>query len=235
MEKTGEIDEETWMADLETGYSGENASLHIPFEYASEFAAAGYEPITITDSSSEGGLVREHGSGLSFSRVFQAGHSAGGYQPETVSAIFERAMFRRNVASGDVDLLLGSDAEDNDEVEAYVTVGPANVRNVTNELPEALVNICYVLDPATTCTEEQIVALRDGSAEVENWIVVTPEGSKGTRLGEEEEADDDADGSSDDQDGSTSAPEDESAGIKVGVSHVAAMVFMLVSGIMTVL
>lgn len=145
--------------------------MHIPFDHTNEFAAAGYESI-ITNSSYEGGLVREYGS-LSFSRVFQAGHSAGSYQPETMSVIFERAMFRNDVATGAVDLI---------EESGYGTSGPSDVRNVTNELPDPIVNICYVLDPAFTCTEEQLEALLDGTAETKDWVVTSPAGSKGSRL-----------------------------------------------------
>ncbi|CAI6100721.1 unnamed protein product [Clonostachys chloroleuca] len=151
--------------------SAENASLSIPFQSAEDFAKAGYESIT-TNSSYQGGLVREHGK-LSFSRVFQAGHSAGGYQPETVSVIFERAMFGKDVATGKVDLAttLG-----------YSSRGESNIRGVKSELPDLLESVCYVLAPGGTCTDEQLKALENGTAETKDFVVTNPPGTKGQRL-----------------------------------------------------
>ncbi|KAF4987887.1 hypothetical protein FGRMN_10099 [Fusarium graminum] len=148
-------------------FSAENSSLHIPFVDADHFAKSGYADI-VTNSSYKGGFVREYG-GLSFSRVFQAGHSAGGFEPETVSRIFESAMFRKDVATGKIDLTKGN----------YQTKGPADVRNVKNKLPASVDNVCYVLQPISTCTEDQMKALVNGTAETKNWIVTSPEGSKG--------------------------------------------------------
>ncbi|CAG7556388.1 unnamed protein product [Fusarium equiseti] len=146
-------------------FSVENASLHIPFHGAKYFANSGYADI-VTNSSYNGGLVREHG-GLSFSRVYQAGHSAGGFQPETVSRIFERAMFRKDVATGEVEL---------DRNHNYQSNGKTDVRNVKNNLPAPIDSVCYVLQPADTCTEEQKAALVNGTAETKDWVVTSPEG-----------------------------------------------------------
>ncbi|KAI8653885.1 hypothetical protein LRP88_00374 [Fusarium phalaenopsidis] len=152
-------------------FSGENASLSIPFSEAHQFAAAGYQSI-MTNASHEGGFVREYGN-LSFSRVFQAGHSTGGYQPETVSAIFERAMLRSDVATGEIKLA---------KTPNYASKGKASVRDVKNKLPELIENICYVLQPGDTCTPEQVKALKEGTAETEDWVVVKPAGTKGERV-----------------------------------------------------
>jgi hypothetical protein len=143
----------------------ENASLHIPFHGTKSFADSGYADI-VTNSSYNGGLVREHG-GLSFSRVYQAGHSAGGFQPETVSRIFERAMFRKDVATGKVELA----REGN-----YQSKGKAYVRDVKNKLPASIDSVCYVLQPADTCTGEQKAALVNGTAETKDWMVTSPQG-----------------------------------------------------------
>lgn len=126
----------------------------------------------MTNASYEGGFVREHGN-LSFSRVFQAGHSTGGYQPETVSAIFERAMLRSDVATGEIKLA---------KAPHYASKGKASVRDVKNKLPELIENICYVLQPGDTCTPEQLKALKEGTAETEDWVVVKPAGTKGERV-----------------------------------------------------
>jgi len=146
----------------------ENASLHIPFQGAKSFTNSGYADI-VTNSSYNGGLVREHG-GLSFSRVYQAGHSAGAFQPETVSRIFERAMFRKDVATGKVELT--------GEVN-YQSKGKTDVRNVRNNLPAPIDSVCYVLQPADTCTEEQKAALVNSTAETKDWVVASPEGFRG--------------------------------------------------------
>lgn len=119
-------------------------------------------------------------------------------------------MSGHNVATGDVSLL--------DANEAYRTVGPLNVRNITNELPDPIENICYVLQPAYTCTEEQLEALLDGSAEVHNWVVVDPAGSKGHRLGETDGDENSGSGGSGESEG---GGDDTSAGLKNGISLVA--------------
>lgn len=146
----------------------ENASLHIPFHGAKSFANSGYANIVI-NSSYSGGLVREHG-GLSLSRVYQAGHSAGGFQPETVSRIFERAMFRKDAATGKVELT----REGN-----YQSKGKGDVRDVKNKLPAPIDSVCCVLQPADTCTEEQKAALVNGTAETKDWVVISPEAFRG--------------------------------------------------------
>lgn len=153
--------------------AAENASLNIPFPSLDGFRAAGYAPIA-TNASYDGGLVREH-AGLSFSRVFLAGHSAGGYQPETVSEIFERAMFRRDVATGEIELAGAGN---------YSTEGARDITNVRMAPPEPLENICYVYNTYERCTEEQLEALGNGTAVTRDYVVVEPKGTKGERLTE---------------------------------------------------
>ena len=84
-----------------------------------------------------------------------------------MSEIFERVMSGRDIATGDVDLGQNSD---------YSTEGPPSVADVLNELPEPEVSVFYVLWAPFSCTLEQQVALADGLAVVENWIVVEPPG-----------------------------------------------------------
>ncbi|CAH0051499.1 unnamed protein product [Clonostachys solani] len=147
-------------------FGGENVSLSLDFSSANEFRSAGYEPIT-TNCSYQGGFVREHGP-LSFSRIFQAGHGVGGYQPETLSKLFDRVMFGKDVATGKVTLA---------EVEGgYSTKGKDQVRDVKNEVPEPVKNTCYLMQAPTSCTKEQLAALADGSALIEDYVVVKPDG-----------------------------------------------------------
>ncbi|KAM0418922.1 hypothetical protein ACHAPT_012187 [Fusarium lateritium] len=147
-------------------YGGENVSLTLDFHDAEGFRSAGYQSI-ITNSSYNGGFVREHGS-LSFSRIFQAGHGVPSYQPETMFKIFERAMFSRDIATGKINL---------NQNRNYSTTGPMSVADVKSEVPEAMENMCFVRLPET-CTDEQLAALADGTALVEDWIVVEPRGEK---------------------------------------------------------
>ena len=93
------------------------------------------------------------------------------YQPETAYQIFMRTMFGKDVATGAISL-------DGDEAAAleYTTEGPASVFDVNNNPPEQPAPRCYVLAAplSTSCTEEQIAALLDGSAVVENDVVISP-------------------------------------------------------------
>jgi hypothetical protein len=149
------------------GYGGENVSLTLEFDSAESFRAAGYAPIT-TNSSYQGGFVRQHGA-LSFSRIFQAGHGVGGYQPETMSKLFERTMFGHDVATGEVALAANAD---------YASEGPATIYDVTNEVPELEENVCFVAEAPITCTNGQLEAMVGGEAVIEDWIVVDPKGAK---------------------------------------------------------
>lgn len=81
--------------------------------------------------------------------------------------IFERVMFDRDVATGDVDLGQNRD---------YSTEGPDSVAGVRNDLPEPVPNVCYVLQPSISCTLTQLAALVNGSAVIENWVMVDPPG-----------------------------------------------------------
>lgn len=128
-------------------------------------------------------------------------------------------MFRHDVATGDVNL---------SERTNYASTGPSDVRNVTFDAPEPIVNRCYVLDPKGTCTEEQVEALLDGSAETENWLVTNPPGSKGTRL---PQGNSNSNGSSNgnetgpgnNEDPGSGGGDDPSAGVKTTVGLFAAM------------
>jgi hypothetical protein len=53
------------------------------------------------------------------------------------------------------------------------------VRDVKNKLPKPIENVCYVLDPGPTCTWEQYLALQNGTAKTQDWVVTWPEGSDG--------------------------------------------------------
>lgn len=125
---------------------------------ASGFQAAGYTDL-LTNSSYTGGLVRQHNK-VSFTRVFDAGHAVGAFQPETVSRIFDRVMFDKDVATGD-ELVSNN----------YSTSGPMDVFGVKNMLKEVKGHECYIWDVVYTCDEDEKEDLTNGEAVVENFIL----------------------------------------------------------------
>ncbi|KAF7549366.1 hypothetical protein G7Z17_g6443 [Cylindrodendrum hubeiense] len=144
-------------------FGAENISLSMEYPKSKAFRSAGYANIE-TNSSYVGGMVRQNGH-VSFSRVFEAGHSVTAYQPETVYQIFKRSTFGFDIATGDVEI----SAEDN-----YSNKGPSSIFQLKNELPDGLAPMCFLYQAPKSCTEEQLVALQDGTAVVEDFIVVSP-------------------------------------------------------------
>lgn len=144
-------------------YGGELLSLAINYTHTADFHAAGYEDIQ-TNASYVGGQVRQYGN-LSFSRVYQAGHEIPSYQPETAYRIFMRALFNRDIATGEESTVSG-------EGETYSSTGPSDTLAITNEPPAQPVQFCYTLDAGSTCTEEELERLSEGSAIVDHFILV---------------------------------------------------------------
>ncbi|GAB7360602.1 hypothetical protein MBLNU230_g0482t2 [Neophaeotheca triangularis] len=136
---------------------GEAVSLAINYTGTENFAAAGYAPIQANDSYI-GGAVRQYGN-LSYSMVYDAGHAIPSYQPETSYRIFMRALFNRDISTGTVSTAGNYSSQGN--------VNPW----ARHEIPEQRTGFCYTLDPST-CTEEQIESILDGTAVIESWILV---------------------------------------------------------------
>ncbi|KAI7495333.1 Carboxypeptidase S1 [Hortaea werneckii] len=149
-------------------YGGELLSLAINYTHTADFHAAGYADIQ-TNASYVGGQVRQYGN-LSFSRVYQAGHEIPSYQPETAYRIFMRALFNRDIATGEESTASGG--EGGGEGETYSTTGPSDMLAITNEPPAQPVQFCYTLDAGSTCTEEELERLSEGSAIVDHFILV---------------------------------------------------------------
>lgn len=100
--------------------------------------------------------------------MFEAGHSVAAYQPETVYQIFQRSMFGKDVATGKIQ----SDSD-------YSSEGPASALGYRNNVPEVTdENQCYTYDPTDSCTDEQLQALADGSAEIQDFVVTCPAGAR---------------------------------------------------------
>jgi carboxypeptidase C (cathepsin A) len=152
-------------------YGGEDVSLAIPWENQDKFAASGYAPLK-TNCTHDGGMVRQYGN-LTFVRVFQAGHAVPSYQPESAYRIFNRALFNKDIATGRVDTVANPD---------YHTQGPESVSDLKSELPPQYEDFCYVLDPST-CSDEQVAALRAGTAVIQDLIVIDPPTVQGAALG----------------------------------------------------
>lgn len=109
--------------------------------YAALFPGAGYAPI-ITNSSYIGGVVRQYGN-LSFSRIYDAGHSVPAYQPETAFQVFARIMTGTSISTGeDID------------ISTYNSTGPPNATHTTS-LPSSPTATCYLRDVLDTCTDDQ--------------------------------------------------------------------------------
>jgi hypothetical protein len=84
------------------------------------------------------------------------------YQPETAYQIFTRALFNKDIATG---------LESTGEGSNYSSEGPADTLQFRSEQFEQPLQFCYTLDPGSTCTEEQIGMLLNGSSTVCSWIV----------------------------------------------------------------
>ncbi|KAK7418753.1 hypothetical protein QQX98_003771 [Neonectria punicea] len=143
--------------------AAEKVSLSMSYPEAPAFRSSGYTHIE-TNSSYVGGLVRQHGN-VSFSRVFDSGHSVAAYQPETVYRIFKRAIFGRDVATGRVEIGAGGN---------YSSNGPLSSFSVKNKLPESPEPTCFLSQASWACSDEQLEALADGTAVVRDNVVVSP-------------------------------------------------------------
>ncbi|KAI0104269.1 carboxypeptidase S1 [Nemania sp. FL0031] len=146
---------------------GEAASLAVPWSRAARFAEAGYTallaPVDGVDGDGQeyafSGMTRQLGN-FSFTRVFQAGHEVPSYAPAAAHAIFSRATFDRDIATGLVPL-----------TDELVTVGFRDTWNVRNVPPERPLPKCYVLKPGT-CLPEVWEKVVNGTAVVRDWFVV---------------------------------------------------------------
>ncbi|KAH0154649.1 alpha/beta-hydrolase, partial [Aureobasidium melanogenum] len=147
-------------------FGGEAISLAINSSISSSFGKAGYTKFE-TNASYTGGLTRQCGN-LSFTRVFQAGHEVSYYQPETTYQIFNRVMFDRDVATGQISTASASNSS------TYATLGNSSAL-VPIGAPikfESSVPSCYFWDIMETCTPAQAQLFTNGSAITEDFILV---------------------------------------------------------------
>ena len=142
------------------GIGGESSSLAVNYSQTAAFHSAGYADIRVNNSYI-GGQVRQYGN-FSFSRVYQAGHEVPAYQPEAAYRIFQRAIFGKDIATGQVDT---------ETTPGYSSRGSPTTFQVKNKVPKPPPSVCYILD-LDTCTDDEFNAVLDGSALVRDYIVV---------------------------------------------------------------
>ncbi|KAI9806054.1 MAG: hypothetical protein M1833_004461 [Piccolia ochrophora] len=127
----------------------------------SPFYSAGYADIVVNDSYI-GGQVRQFGN-LSFSRIYDAGHLAPAYQPETAFTIFTRIIQGVSVAMGKpVDL------------STFQTSGAAN-STYQNKVPESPEPRCWIRNIQGTCSDFQRNRLFTGQGVVINGVFYNEE------------------------------------------------------------
>lgn len=124
--------------------------------YTAKFPAAGYADI-IVNSSYVGGQVRQFGN-LSFSRIYDAGHTVPSYQPETAFTVFTR------IING-ADIGMGREAD----LAGFGTQGPAD-SNHRNAVPKQSEGTCWIRNIQDSCTEEEKARIRRGEGFVKNGI-----------------------------------------------------------------
>ncbi|GAB1217049.1 hypothetical protein ATERTT37_006271 [Aspergillus terreus] len=138
---------------------GERASLNVQYDSSAAFQAAGYA--NITHGSDIWGQVCQHGN-YSFSRIYQSGHMIPSYQPEAALEIFRRVMSGKDVETGTVDVTPG-----------YSTNGTSTSTH-TDTLPLAPVPTCYLWALTGTCAKNQIDAVGNETAKIENYVITSP-------------------------------------------------------------
>jgi hypothetical protein len=164
----------------------ENVSMTVDYADAQNFRSAGYANIQ-TNGSYVGGVVRQY-DGFSFSRVYEAGHEVSSFQPETSYNIFNRVMFRQDVATG--TKLAGYDqpsdrlkprrclqsrsSDGNSPLPHYQSKGPSSSWAIKNILPASPEPVCNLWAAAVTCTDDQLAAIANGTAETHDFLVTSP-------------------------------------------------------------
>jgi len=144
----------------------EAISKTVSFPGQEIFKQSGYAEVVV-NSSYVGGVTRQ-AENLAFVRVFDAGHYPHASQPETVYRILERSLKNVDIATGNEKVGKGC---------GYQTEGPGDAWSWRNVLPKSPEPVCSTWYAGITCSDEQYAALEDGSAVVDNDLVVSPAGA----------------------------------------------------------
>merc|ERR1712137_15171 len=142
---------------------GDAVAKAINWTGSAGYASAQYAEIQTNDSY-VGGLVRQYGN-LSYIRTYQAGHAIPAYQPETAFQIFTRALFNLDIATGTESTAGTLDTD------TYMSSGRADPDVQFDTFTKDLLTFCYTWD-LSSCTEETVDAVLDGSAEICQYLVV---------------------------------------------------------------
>jgi hypothetical protein len=90
------------------------------------------------------------------------------YQPETAYDILHRVMSRKDVATGTIDV-----------TDNYTTNG--TLESTTTLKPEPSPSpTCYLWSLPSTCAENQIEAIKDETATIEDYTIISPGPLPGT-------------------------------------------------------
>jgi hypothetical protein len=100
--------------------------------------------------------------------MYEAGHEVPAYAAEAAYKVFMRVLFNQDVATGEIDTLTNPD---------YATEGPDNTWQFRTLGPQQPAQFCYVLDPST-CTDEQIEVLENGTGMIKNYILIDANSTK---------------------------------------------------------
>lgn len=130
------------------------------------------------------------------------------YQPETAFQIFNRVMFDKDVATGEVAI--------SDE---YASSGPASVEGITNEVSPSHERYCYLWDMLETCLLDEYAIVMSGSAIIKDYVLLgytAPNGTNiyllnGTTLGEQLMASDSSNGTVPEGSSPTGSPAEQIA------------------------
>lgn len=76
-----------------------------------------------------------------------------------------RALFNKDIATGEQNAY-------NADGEAYSSEGPSDTWAYRNDDPPDPTHFCYVLDPYTLCSDEQIESIVNGTACIQDYIMV---------------------------------------------------------------
>lgn len=124
--------------------------------YAHGFPAAGYADIVV-NSTYIGGAVRQFGN-LSFSRIYDSGHTIPFYQPETAFTVFTRVILGTDISTGEtVDL------------STFGSTGPANA-TYSNSVGPTPSPTCWVRAWNATCSSDDLSILEAGHGVVVDGV-----------------------------------------------------------------
>ncbi|KAF2707016.1 alpha/beta-hydrolase [Pleomassaria siparia CBS 279.74] len=142
-------------------YGGELVSLELARQlsaYNTTFPEAGYADI-VTNNSYVGGQVRQYGN-LSFSRIYDAGHTVPAYQGETAFTVFTRIIEGNDIGMGNKI-----------DISSFATKG-SRYSTYRNKVPAQPKSTCWVRALQNTCSPDEVNQITNGKGVVKNGVWV---------------------------------------------------------------